>query len=100
MEPIRVGSSKWRQRAEETLIAGGPLRMVVTGWRARRLRRLLLRLLSPTANPGIADLILLFRFTMLFYQAVSRKYRVEMNDGEDTKLEVLFIPGSTNDALH
>jgi len=89
---ITVGASKWSRRALDAMAVGGAVRLIASGWRARRLKRHLPRLMSSTENPAISDLIVLFGFNMLYYQAKSRSYEVTMIDNEDERVAIVFTP--------
>jgi hypothetical protein len=75
---VNIGSWKWTTRALDVLDRGGALILMASGWRARRVCRHMPRLMSRTANPAIADMILLFGLNMVYYKAVSGAYRVRV----------------------
>ena len=56
--------------------------------------------MSPTANPAISDLVLLFGFNMVFYQARNYAYVIEIVDRDDKRVEILFTPKGTNATKH
>ena len=97
---VRLGSFKWSRRALKAVESGAVLRLIAMGWRARRLRRHFPRLMSPTANPAISDLVLLFGFNMVFYQARNYAYVIEIVDRDDKRVEILFTPKGTNATKH
>lgn len=88
---IQLGSGGVLRQALRLLRKGQRLTVVATGWRARRLRQHLPKLVSNEGRLGIRDVLtmwLLLSFHVIYFYAVANGRRVVYRDTADAALIV------------